>query len=158
MLAGGLQAERGLILGRVSNAARPTLGQALHWLLSPRVPAEWAVRSLAACFGSRRASGDFVRIQDYVHLATFAPAGGGKSVSVLYPNLLSFQGNLVVIDPKGELYRTTHQHRQREFGHTIASSGSGWAVWPGCRLLQSVVCQPKWHRALVRDQPPPGVR
>ena len=21
-----------------------------------------------------------------------------------------------------------------------------------------VVCQPKWHRALVREQPPPGVR
>lgn len=25
-------------------------------------------------------------------------------------------------------------------------------------LLVDVVCQPKWHRALVREQPPPGVR
>ena len=58
-------------------------------------------------------AGDFIRINDFVHLATFAPAGGGKSVSVLYPNLLSYEGNCVVVDPKGELYKLTHKHRQQ---------------------------------------------
>ena len=119
LLRGRLLADRGLILGRVGHAARPSKGEALRWLLSPRVPSEWAVRVCSAAFGSRRQAGDLLRINDFVHLATFAPAGGGKSVSVLYPNLLSYAGNCVVVDPKGELYKLTHKHRRKQFGHTI---------------------------------------
>ena len=84
-LRAGCCADRGLILGRVGHAARPSKGQALRSLLSPRLPSEWAVRQCFAAFlGSRRAD-DFIRINDFVHLATFAPAGGGKSVGVLVP-------------------------------------------------------------------------
>ena len=119
LLAANLLCDRGLILGRVGYTERPSKGQAIRSLLSPRVPSESALRLCLAAFGSRRQAGDFIRIRDFVHLATFAPAGGGKSVSVLYPNLLSYDGNCVVIDPKGELYELTHEHRRREFGHTI---------------------------------------
>ena len=114
-----------------SHAARPTKGQALRSLLSPRVPSEWAVRLCSAAFlGSRRA-GDFIRINDFVHLATFAPAGGGKSVSVLVPNLLSYDGNCVVIDPKGELFKLTAEHRQKQFGHTIVRLDPARLYGPG---------------------------
>ena len=76
-------------------------------------------------------SGDFIRINDFVHLATFAPAGGGKSVSVLYPNLFSYAGNCVVVDPKGELYKLTHKHRKRQFGHTIVRLDPAGLYGPG---------------------------
>ena len=128
---GRLLCERGLILGRVAQAARPTKGQALRGLFSLRIPSEWAVRQWAAAFlGSRRA-GDFIRVNDFVHLGTFAPAGGGKSVAVLVPNLLSYQGNCVVVDPKGELYKLTHKHRKRQFGHTIVRLDPAQLFGPG---------------------------
>jgi type IV secretion system protein VirD4 len=131
LMAGGLLADRGLVLGRVSHAARPSKSQALHSLLSPGVPSEWAVRLCVSAFlGSRRA-GDFIRINDFVHLATFAPAGGGKSVSVLYPNLLSYEGNCVVVDPKGELYKLTAKHRKQQFGHTIVRLDPAMLYGPG---------------------------
>jgi type IV secretion system protein VirD4 len=131
LLYGRLLADRGLILGRVGDMGRPTRGQALRLLLSPRMPSEWAVRQFIAAFLGRRRSGDFIRIQDFVHLATFAPAGGGKSVSVLVPNLLSYEGNCVVIDPKGELYKLTHKHRRQEFGHTIVRLDPAGLYGPG---------------------------
>jgi type IV secretion system protein VirD4 len=131
LMAGGLLAERGLILGRASHAARPSKGQALRSLLSPGVPSEWAVRQCFSAFLGARRAGDFIRIADFIHLATFAPAGGGKSVSVLYPNLLSYAGNCVVVDPKGELYKLTHKHRQRMFGHTIVRLDPAQLFGPG---------------------------
>jgi type IV secretion system protein VirD4 len=131
LLAGNMLADRGLILARAGNSAKPSKGQALRSLLSPRVASEQAVRLCsAALFGTRRAD-DFIRVTDFVHLATFAPAGGGKSVSVLYPNLLSYDGNCVVIDPKGELYAKTHKHRANEFGHTIVRLDPAGLYGPG---------------------------
>ena len=131
LLAGRLLCRRGLILGRIGHTARPSKGQALRSLLSPGVPSEWAVRQFfSAFFGSRRA-GDFIRINDFVHLATFAPAGGGKSVSVLVPNLLSYDGNCVVIDPKGELYQADAKHRRKQFGHRIVRLDPAWLCGPG---------------------------
>jgi type IV secretion system protein VirD4 len=130
LLAGNLLADRGLILGRVGNAARPTKGQALRSLLSPRGSSEWAVRLFSSAFFGTRAV-DFIRIRDFVHLATFAPAGGGKSVSVLYPNLLSYAGNCVVNDPKGELYKLTAAHREKQFGHTIVRLDPAKLFGPG---------------------------
>jgi len=120
LLMGRLLCQTGLVMGRIGAAARPSRWYALRCLLSPRVPSQWAVRiCLAAVMKSRRAAGDFIRINEFTHLATFAPAGGGKSVAVLYPNLLSYPGNCVVVDPKGEFFEKTARHRQREFGHTI---------------------------------------
>ena len=131
LLAGNLLADRGLILGRVGHTARPTQGQAWRSLLSSGMPSEWAVRQCFAAFFGATRSDDFIRIKDFVHLATFAPAGGGKSVSTLVPNLLSYEGNCVVIDPKGELYKLTHKHRQQEFGHTIVRLDPARLYGPG---------------------------
>jgi type IV secretion system protein VirD4 len=36
------------------------------------------------------------------HALTFAPTRGGKGVSAIIPNLLTYEGSVLVIDPKGE--------------------------------------------------------
>jgi type IV secretion system protein VirD4 len=130
LMAGNLLADRGLILARVGQAARPSKGQALRSLLS-NMPSERAVRMVEAAFLGAKREGDFIRIEDFVHLATFAPAGGGKSVSTLNPVLLSYDGNCVVVDPKGELFKVTAEHRAREFGHTIVRLDPAKLYGPG---------------------------
>lgn len=52
------------------------------------------------------------------HLVTVAPAGTGKSVSVLVPNLLANTASAVVTDPKGELAAVTAAARER-MGHRV---------------------------------------
>ena len=52
------------------------------------------------------------------HLATFAPTGEGKSVSVIIPTLLTSLRSMIVLDLKGELYRVTAR-RRRELGQKV---------------------------------------
>ncbi len=52
------------------------------------------------------------------HLLTVAPTGAGKGRGVIIPNLLTYQGPLVVFDPKGENYLTTAR-RRREMGQRV---------------------------------------
>ena len=60
-----------------------------------------------------------IRIKDYVHLATFSRTGGGKGVSVVIPNLRSYPGATVTIDPKCENFQLTGAFRRKRFGHRI---------------------------------------
>lgn len=53
------------------------------------------------------------------HLMTFAPTGAGKGVSYAIPTLLSYDGSIVALDPKGELAAVTARAR-RERGHSVA--------------------------------------
>jgi type IV secretion system protein VirD4 len=116
---GGLLAEDGLILARCLPEKPPKLA-AVFALLSPRMGSAAACRTfLAALYGRRWYAERMLRTRSYVHLLTCAPAGAGKGVAVLIPNLLSYQGNCVVIDPKGELYDRTALHRNKQFGHRI---------------------------------------
>jgi len=41
-----------------------------------------------------------------------APTGSGKTTCIGIPNLLSWQGSVVVNDLKGELYKSTHRYRK----------------------------------------------
>lgn len=52
------------------------------------------------------------------HIITIAPTGAGKGVSCIIPALLSWQGPAVVIDPRGENYAVTAEHRRR-MGHQV---------------------------------------
>lgn len=52
------------------------------------------------------------------HLMTVAPTGAGKGRSVLIPNLLTWPGPAIVIDPKGENYHVTARCR-REMGQRV---------------------------------------
>lgn len=52
-----------------------------------------------------------VGINDDRHLLTVAGSRAGKSVSVIIPNLIDYDGSVLVIDPKGELARKTAMRR-----------------------------------------------
>ncbi len=50
------------------------------------------------------------------HLLTVAPTRTGKSMMQIIPNLLTYRGSAVVLDPKGELYLHTAKWRQANVG------------------------------------------
>ena len=52
------------------------------------------------------------------HLLTIASTRSGKGTSQIIPNLLLYEGSVVVIDPKGENYARTHEER-RKFGRVL---------------------------------------
>ncbi|MFV0513432.1 MAG: type IV secretory system conjugative DNA transfer family protein [Jhaorihella sp.] len=54
------------------------------------------------------------------HLLTCAPARQGKGVGVVIPNLLHYQGSVIVTDPKGELAAVTAEHRRERLGQDVA--------------------------------------
>jgi type IV secretion system protein VirD4 len=110
----------GLFLGRASYVEPPSRGEALRTLFSPGTPSENACRLVFAAFlGTRWRDKRPVRLARYTHLATFAPTGRGKGVSVLIPNLLSDRQSCVVTDPKGELFQLTAEHRRQRLGHRV---------------------------------------
>lgn len=53
------------------------------------------------------------------HLLTVAPTRAGKGVSTIIPNLLSYQGSCIIIDPKGENARATYS-RRAQLGRAFA--------------------------------------
>ena len=52
------------------------------------------------------------------HCLTFAPTGSGKSVSVVVPNLLTYPGSVVCVDPKGAIASITAR-RRRAMGQKV---------------------------------------
>lgn len=65
-----------------------------------------------------RVGGRLIRHKTDRHLLTLAPNRSGKGVSSIIPNLLTWPGSLVVIDPKGENAAVTARHR-RAMGQTV---------------------------------------
>lgn len=59
------------------------------------------------------------------HLLTVAPTRAGKGVSVIIPNLLTYPGSTIVIDPKGENARITYDARAK-LGRAFALDP--WAI------------------------------
>ncbi|APW58638.1 type IV secretory system conjugative DNA transfer family protein [Paludisphaera borealis] len=118
----GMLADEGLILGRTGATDPMSRWRALKGLLSPRLRSDMACCLFYHAFFTRRWGGSrMIRLQRMIHAATFAPAGKGKGVAVLIPNLLSYRGSVVVTDPKGELALKTSRHRRRKFGHRIVT-------------------------------------
>jgi type IV secretion system protein VirD4 len=118
--AAGMMKDEGLILGYCAPSVRPKLRSAVLGLASPHTPSEMAVRRLlAASFGKEWYADQILKVADFCHGAVFAPAGSGKGTDVLIPWLLSNAVSSVVVDPKGELYAKTAEHRRRKFGHEI---------------------------------------
>lgn len=63
--------------------------------------------------------GPVVESSHDAHLMTIAPTGAGKGRDVIIPNLLSYEGSVVVLDPKGENYDVTHKFRGEKLGQEI---------------------------------------
>jgi type IV secretion system protein VirD4 len=49
------------------------------------------------------------------HLVSIAPTRSGKGVSLIIPNLLTYRGSVLVVDPKGENAWVTAPHRRDAF-------------------------------------------
>jgi len=71
-----------------------------------------------------------IAIGDDRHIITVAGSRAGKGRSVLVPNLITYPGSVLVIDPKGDLAQLTADRRQ-QMGHAVyvldpfnATSGS----------------------------------
>jgi type IV secretion system protein VirD4 len=65
-----------------------------------------------------RDSGHSLKYGGTGHCLTFAPTGAGKSVSVVVPNLLTYPGSVVCIDPKGAIPAITAA-RRRAMGQEV---------------------------------------
>ena len=50
------------------------------------------------------------------HLISIAPTRSGKGVSLIIPNLLTYRGSVLVVDPKGENAWVTAAFRRQAFG------------------------------------------
>lgn len=68
-----------------------------------------------------------IGIRDNRHLMTVAGSRAGKGVSVIIPNLLTYTGSVLVIDPKGENARETAERRGQ--GRGIEAGGMGHEVY-----------------------------
>ena len=79
------------------------------WYEHQADPARWPLGYIVNRAGQVR----YVGIpHDDRHQILCAGSRGGKSESCLQPVLLTYCGSTVVIDPKGDLYKKTAQHRQ----------------------------------------------
>lgn len=63
-------------------------------------------------------TGEPVWLDGEGHLITFARTGAGKGRGALIPNLLTYEGPAIVIDPKGEACHVTAR-RRREMGQKV---------------------------------------
>lgn len=63
--------------------------------------------------------GDPTGIEDNRHIVTVAGSRAGKGTSLIVPNLLSYPGSVVVIDPKGENAALTARHRATFSNHRV---------------------------------------
>jgi type IV secretion system protein VirD4 len=112
----GLLADDGVLLGRALPEAT-SLPATTAALLSPSVRSETACRRfLASTYSKRWNSERLIRTNNHINLAAFAPTGASKGTAVMIPNLLSYRGNCVNVDVKGELYFAAAQHRLEKFG------------------------------------------
>lgn len=63
---------------------------------------------------SKRAAYVSATFQKFPHCLVVAPTRAGKGVGYVIPNTLLFNGSIVVLDVKGEIFEATSRHRQAE--------------------------------------------
>lgn len=90
----------------------------------PRLLLGWKKGDHSSAFGFAPTHGNASKNSDAVayqgdgHAMTVAPTGAGKGVGALIPNLLTYPGSIIVVDPKGENYQVTARQR-REMGQQV---------------------------------------
>lgn len=97
--------QESLLLGRTFQSGAPATGRGAADAGAPspvRVPT----------------GGDVFAADGESHLITIAPPGSDKARAVVVPNLLTYPGPVVVVDPTGEYYAATHRAR-RDMGHAV---------------------------------------
>jgi len=74
-----------------------------------------------------KSNDQLIGLKDDRHLLTIAGSRTGKGVSAIIPNLLMYQGSVLVIDPKGENARLTAERRGQ--GRGVPDGGLGQDVF-----------------------------
>ena len=64
---------------------------------------------------------DYLRYDGDGHLLTVAATRSGKGVGTVMPNLLNYEGGMLVTDPKGENYLVTAAYRRDDLGQKIVA-------------------------------------
>ena len=88
----------------------------------PETPFEWT----APLVGQDR-NGNWLCLDDDRHMLTVAGSRAGKGVSVILPNLATYSGSVLVLDPKGENADLTAERRGK--GRNIAAGGLNQEVF-----------------------------
>jgi type IV secretion system protein VirD4 len=117
-LRGMIDADRGLMVGRLCHHHSMTLRERLTPLFDPKVSSKEACQAAARLWSSRKKS-RLVRLSRAVHVAICAPTSAGKGAGIIVPDLREDAGSKVVLDFKGELAKLTAKYRQKKFGHRI---------------------------------------
>lgn len=60
-----------------------------------------------------------IGIADDRHIITVAGSRAGKGRGMIIPNLLSYPGSMIVIDPKGDLAAETARYRREKLGQSV---------------------------------------
>ena len=100
--------------GMVRGLSRPptTFGSA-EWATLPYLEEHGVVGSTGFRLGGFATEGAIkpLHYEGDRHALTIAPTRAGKGVSAIIPNLLSYRGSVLVVDPKGENAMITANHR-----------------------------------------------
>lgn len=111
----------GLILARSIGGGRPSLLKASAGLFTASLAEseQACLRMLASLFARWRQGGQLLRAPlDCNHGLICAPPGSGKGTGFLIPNLRTYRGAVVALDPKGELFSKSARQRQA-MGHRL---------------------------------------
>jgi type IV secretion system protein VirD4 len=134
--AADLLGSSGLILGR-SLADPARLTKAIKQLFTaPWRESHYVCQYMRAACRRRNEPGDppLIRLSKFVHGLVCAIPGAGKGVGFVLPNLLAYSGSCLVIDPKGENYRTTARVRRRQFRNRIVRLDPFEVCGPGSQF------------------------
>lgn len=123
------QARRAYALRRKQDELRrnpPPIHGSARWATAPELLARGMLRPVdGRSLSMGNVGGEPLAWDGESHLLTIAPTRTGKSTMQIIPNLLTYQGAAVVLDPKGELYQHTAEWRRAHVGpvHVINPFG-----------------------------------
>ena len=87
-----------------------------HWADRREVKRSGLMARQGLLFG--RLGGRLLRVATDRHILTIAPTRSGKGVSAIIPNALTYEGSMVILDPKGETTAIAAR-RRRELGQDV---------------------------------------
>ncbi|UWQ77452.1 type IV secretory system conjugative DNA transfer family protein [Leisingera sp. M658] len=76
--------------------------------------------------GKPKSRGKLITSKVFPHALIVAPTGRGKTTGFVIPNLLTFNGSVVVLDVKGENYANTARHRASQGDKVFRFAPTDW--------------------------------
>ncbi|WP_347990340.1 type IV secretory system conjugative DNA transfer family protein [Methylomonas sp. AM2-LC] len=112
---------RDKIFGKSKKEQRPTIYGSAEWADFEHLVKSGKFSDNGLFLGDFYGEGNHIEMKysGDRHLLTIAPTRSGKGVSAIIPNLLSYQGSMLVIDPKGENAKITAARRAEGLGQKV---------------------------------------